>query len=223
MASAATGRRAWRYGDPTLVPRPAKELDVSLTTSPFPPIADYAFLSDCHTGALVAPGRVGRLAVPARLRLAQRVRQPARPRRRVVPVRAVRDQRADRPHLRAGHQRADDHVAHPRRVAAGARRADDGAAAGRGHRHAAHPAAGRRRRRPHAGPHGRVPRGHGRGRARLRAGVRLRPGPGHLDPGRRRHAADASRGRPDASGSAPTCSIGIEGRSARARHVLSQG
>ena len=23
--------------------------------SPFPPIADYAFLSDCHTGALVAP------------------------------------------------------------------------------------------------------------------------------------------------------------------------
>jgi hypothetical protein len=24
------------------------------TRSPFPPIADYAFLSDCHTGALVA-------------------------------------------------------------------------------------------------------------------------------------------------------------------------
>ena len=23
--------------------------------SPFTPIADYAFLSDCHTGALVAP------------------------------------------------------------------------------------------------------------------------------------------------------------------------
>ena len=23
--------------------------------SPFPPIADYGFLSDCHTGALVAP------------------------------------------------------------------------------------------------------------------------------------------------------------------------
>ena len=23
--------------------------------SPFPPIADYAFLSNCHTGALVAP------------------------------------------------------------------------------------------------------------------------------------------------------------------------
>jgi GH15 family glucan-1,4-alpha-glucosidase len=34
--------------------------------SPFPPIADYAFLSDCHTGALVAPdGGVGWLCVPA--------------------------------------------------------------------------------------------------------------------------------------------------------------
>jgi alpha,alpha-trehalase len=33
--------------------------------SPFPPIEDYAFLSDCHTGALVAPdGRVGWLCVP---------------------------------------------------------------------------------------------------------------------------------------------------------------
>jgi GH15 family glucan-1,4-alpha-glucosidase len=34
--------------------------------SPFPPIADYAFLSDCHTGALVAPdGSVGWLCVPS--------------------------------------------------------------------------------------------------------------------------------------------------------------
>ena len=33
--------------------------------SPFPPIADYAFLSNCHTGALVAPGRRDRLAVRA--------------------------------------------------------------------------------------------------------------------------------------------------------------
>ncbi len=33
--------------------------------SPFPPIADYAFLSNCHTGALVAPdGGVGWLCVP---------------------------------------------------------------------------------------------------------------------------------------------------------------
>ena len=33
--------------------------------SPFPPIADYAFLSNCHTGALVAPdGGIGWLCIP---------------------------------------------------------------------------------------------------------------------------------------------------------------
>ena len=33
--------------------------------SAFTPIADYAFLSNCHTGALVAPdGAIGRLCVP---------------------------------------------------------------------------------------------------------------------------------------------------------------
>src|SRR3954451_15311867 len=39
---------------------------VSHSTSPFPPIADYAFLSDCHTGALIAPdGSLDWLCVPA--------------------------------------------------------------------------------------------------------------------------------------------------------------
>lgn len=39
---------------------------MSASTSPFPPIADYAFLSNCHTGALIAPdGSVDWLCIPA--------------------------------------------------------------------------------------------------------------------------------------------------------------
>ena len=96
--------------------------------SPFPPIADYAFLSNCHTGALVAAGRGDRMAVRPELRLAERVREPARPRGRLLPLRSVRDQPPDRTHLRAGDERPRDDLEDAERLDRRPRRADDGAA-----------------------------------------------------------------------------------------------
>src|SRR5436190_14086378 len=44
-------------------PRPEQS---AAMPSPFPPIADYAFLSNCHTGALVAPdGAIDWLCIPS--------------------------------------------------------------------------------------------------------------------------------------------------------------
>ena len=41
--------------DPDKLADPTPFLERRMPSSPFPSIADYAFLSDCHTGALVAP------------------------------------------------------------------------------------------------------------------------------------------------------------------------
>ena len=94
------------------LPSPAPQS--AAAPSPFPPIADYAFLSNCHTGALVGARRRDRLAVRAALRLAERVRHAAGPAGRQLPARAVRHQRAVDARVRAGHEHARHDVARRR-------------------------------------------------------------------------------------------------------------
>jgi GH15 family glucan-1,4-alpha-glucosidase len=49
----------------TAVSKPEPAVQSAAAPSPFPPIAEYAFLSNCHTGALVAPdGAIDWLCVP---------------------------------------------------------------------------------------------------------------------------------------------------------------
>src|ERR1043165_5776783 len=49
-----------------VVERPDTMPQSAAAPSPFPPIAEYAFLSNCHTGALVAPyGAIDWLCVPS--------------------------------------------------------------------------------------------------------------------------------------------------------------
>ena len=118
--------------------------------SPFPPIADYAFLSNCHTGALVAPdGSIDWLCVP-------RFDSPS-----VFGTLLDRQAGCFRfapfginvPSARIyepGTNMLLTTWKTPDRLGDRARRADARSPPRRGPRHAAHPAADRRRRRPHA-------------------------------------------------------------------------
>ena len=186
---------------------PAVEPQSAAAPSPFTPIADYALPVRLPHRRAGRARRGDRLAVRPALRLAERVRLAARPRGRRVPPGAVRDQRSDRPHYEpgtniAGHDLEDA-------VAAGSRsatRSTMGPPPRRGHDHAAHSAAGRRGRRPHARAHRQLSRGRGRGRARVRARVRLRARAGGVDAASTdRHTRRRQRAPGRRSACRPTC------------------
>ena len=174
--------------------------------SPFPPIAEYAFLSNCHTGALVAPdGGVGWLCVPR------------------FDSASVFGSLLDReagmfrfgpfginvPTSRA-YEPGTNVVVTTWRTPSGwvvVRDAlDDGPITWERHRDTSYAAAGRRRRRAHLGACRGVPRRSRRDRGGVRAGVRLRAGAGHVaDRGRGRPCRRGEGRRRRRSGCRPTC------------------
>ena len=134
----------------------------SAMPSPFPPIDDYDLPLQLPHRRAGRPRRGHRLAVRAPVRLAERVRGAARPGGWRLPAGAVRHQRPVGAGLRARDQHPGHDLEDAGGLGRGPRRAHHGPAAGRGRGHPAHPAPGRRRRRPPAGPDGPLPGGRGR-------------------------------------------------------------
>ena len=191
--------------------------------SPFPPIADYAFLSDCHTGALVAPDGSDRLAVRSALRRAERVRHAARPPGGRVPlgpfginVPAARVYEPGTNILLTTWKTPTGWVIVRDALTLGRRRGVD-------HGDAAHAATDRRRRLTICSSGWRCA-----WRARSRWNSRASPSSTTAAlprPGRSMRKATART--PPAptrrSGSRQTWPVGVEGDWVRARHVLKQG
>ncbi len=168
---------------PAFGPEPVRQLppDSPHGGSPFPPIAEYGFLSDCETVALVAPdGNVEWMCLP-------RVDSPS-----VFGAMLDRDAGyfrlgplgvkvpASRRYL-PGHDGARDELVDGRGLGDRPRRPADRRLAPRGGA-LAHPPprADRLRRRPRAAADGPLRQRRGRDRARLRAPLRLRPRAGQV-------------------------------------------
>ena len=191
--SLPTGRRPRHVGEseaPFTVTAPVPYAGSGSLRNPFPPIADYAFLSDCENTCLISSaGSVEWLCVP----------RPDSP----SVFGAILDRGAG--HFRLGPYGVSvpgraavsarqpdpgDHLADPHRLGDRARRAGDGAVARhRGPVAHASPHADGLGRRAHPAAHGAMCERHGRVGDELRAGFRLPPHPryvGVLGPGLRR-------------------------------------
>ena len=152
------------------------------------------------------PRRHRRLAVRAPVRLAERVRGAARPAR---PAPSGSGRSASTSRRQRAYEPGTNTLVTTWKTPTGWVEVRDaltmGPRQGEDEVTPAHPAPGRRRRRPPAGADGPVPGGRGRDGAGLRAGLRLRPHRGRLDAGGRGPAGGRrQRRRPDRAAGAPT-------------------
>ena len=168
-------------------------------------------------------GRLDRLAVRTRVRLSQRVRQPARPAGGQLPGRAVRRDPSVGPVLRARHQRPGDHLAYAVGLDPGPRRAHNRAEHRRRPGHAAHPATGRPGRGPYARPDGRsASTGGSRWRSPANRCSTTAVSPAKWELVGDRHTADGS-GAGQTLRLRTDMALGIEGGRIRGRKVLRAG